>query len=143
MKRLILVAVLLGVPSIASADDYGAMADRFFGFLEQGKTDEALDFLVGTNRWLTRNADDMVQLRDKLSRTDALFGKFVFHELVSESRVGGRYVHQIHIVGFERQPVRCKLTFYKPADAWRIQNVAFDANLIDDVQKQADARIVK
>jgi hypothetical protein len=143
MKQLLLVAAMLLAPALASAENYGGLPDRFFGLIKQGKHDEAIDYLAGSNPWLAKNADDMVQLRGKLSRTEALFGKYMFHELVAESHVGVHYVHQIYVIGYERQPVRCKLVLYKPGVSWRVNNVSFDSNLIDDIDKQADARIVK
>lgn len=143
MKRLIFFAVLLLSPGIVHAENYGGVPDRFFNLIKQGKTDEAVDLFVNTNKWAGKNSDQIVQLRTQLPKLNALVGKYLFYELISETAVGTHYVHQIYLVGYERQPVRFELELYKPSGEWRLQGVSFDAKLTDDIEKQANQRIVK
>jgi hypothetical protein len=143
VKKFVLVAMLLILPSLALAENYGGVPERFFGFIRQGKTDEAIDYFASTNHWTGKNSDQMIQLKGELAKLTPLVGNYLFCELISESRVGTRYVHQIYIVGYDRQPVRFELKMYKPTTEWRLQGISFDISLTDDIEKQANQRIVK
>ena len=142
MKQFVL-ALFCCVPLQVNADQIDDITTHFFELMQQGKSTQALDTLLQDNRWLSKDSDGMVQLRGNLARSGELFGQYRFHELISESRIGTHYVYRIYMVGYERQPLTCKITFYKPEKHWRVQNIVFGLGLVDEVSKQADARLVK
>ncbi|HUG43755.1 MAG TPA: hypothetical protein VMN76_05890 [Acidobacteriota bacterium] len=141
-KGLILLAMLL-FPGVCMAEGYERITERFFGYLEQGRTDEAIDLLSSTNEWVGANTDQVIHLKDQLARLSNLVGEYLFHEMILEQRVGSRYAHLIYLVGYDRQPLRFELKVYRPGDQWRLQGVSFDANLSDDVEKLANQRILE
>jgi hypothetical protein len=46
-----------------SPDSYQSMSDKFFVMLQQGKTSEAVDFLMSTNPAMRKVPDDVEQLK--------------------------------------------------------------------------------
>ena len=143
MRKLVMVVVLLLVAATASAENYGGIPDKFFGYLAQGKTNEAIDYLYGTNQWVAKNSDQVTNLKGELSKLNGLVGKYLFHELIVEQKVGSRYAHLIYLVGYDRQPLRFEIKVYKTSNEWRFQGVSFDAKIADDIEKLANERIVK
>lgn len=141
--RLIVATLLMLFSGVAMALDYGGIPDRFFSYVAKQQTDEAIDFLYGTNPWIHKNADQVTNLKGELAKLNGLVGKYLFHELIVEERVGSHYAHLIFLVGYERQPLRFEIQLYKAPDQWRFQGVSFDARLTDDIDKLANAKIVK
>jgi hypothetical protein len=127
----------------ASARGYGDIPERFFGFVAQGKTNEAIDYVYGTNQWAAKNSDQVANLKGELARLNNLVGKYAFHELLVEERAGSRYVHLVYLVGYDRQPLRIELSLYRPYNEWRFQGVSVDAKVVEDVAKSANRRISK
>ena len=145
MNKIILIGVLALFASAgnAFAASYDGIPEKFFSFIEAGKTDAAIEFLYGTNKWVGKNSDQVVNLKNQLSQVNQLVGKYLFHELILEKKVGSRYAHLIYLVGYERQPLRFELKLYKVNKGWRFHGVAFDANLTDDIEKAANQKIVQ
>jgi hypothetical protein len=143
MRKLAMVVVFLLCATTAFAESYGGIPDKFFAYLSQGKTNEAIDYLYGTNPWVAKNADQVTNLKGELSKLKGLVGKYLFHELIVEQKVGSRYAHLIYLVGYERQPLRFEIKVYKTSNEWRFQGVSFDARITDDIEKLANERIVK
>jgi hypothetical protein len=144
MKKMSIVAVILILCSgVAFADGYGGIPDKFFGYIAQGKTNEAIDFLYATNQWVAKTSDQVTNLKGELAKLSGLVGKYIFHELIVEERAGTRYAHLIYLVGYERQPLRFEIRVYKPRDKWRFQGVSFDSSVTEDIGKLANLHIVK
>ncbi len=141
MKKL-LILIFLTLPGYSIAADYGSIPDRFFSHIKAGETEKAIDFLYNTNRWVSKNSDQVINLKSQLNSLDGLVGKYLFHELISEEKVGTHYAHLIYLVGYERQPLRFEIKVYKPGDTWRFQGVSFDADLTDDIEKQANMKLI-
>jgi len=143
MKKMVVVFALLLCSATAHAENYNGLPEKFFGFLAQGKPNEGIDYLYGTNEWLGKNSDQTIILKSELSKLGGLVGKYIFHELVSEQKVGTRYAHLIYLVGYERQPVRFELKVYRTSTEWRIHGVSFDTRVADDIEKLANEKILK
>ncbi len=143
MKKIFAILTLLLVSTVAYAGSYNGIPDKFFNYLAQGKTDDAIDFLYGTNPWVRKNSDQVTNLKGELSKLNRLVGKYLFHELILEQTVGSRYAHLIYLVGYERQPLRFEIKVYKPGEKWRFQGVSFDARITDDIEKLANQKILK
>jgi len=144
MGKLILAAAMMMILSAtAYAESYGGIPDRFFSYLRQGQANEAIDYLYATNKWVVRNEDQVTNLKAEFSKVPGLFGKYMFHELIAEQRIGTRYAHLVYLVGYERQPLRFEIKVYKPAAEWRFQGISFDAKLTEDIEKLTNERLVK
>jgi len=143
MKKILLLCAVLLFPVLSHAANYNGIPDNFFGYIKQGKTDAAIDFLYNTNKWVAKNSDQVQNLKGQLARLQGLVGSYVFHELISEQTVGTHYAHLIYLVGYERQPVRFEIKVYKVPDQWRFQGVSFDTNLTQDIDKLANQRLLK
>ena len=143
MKKLTL-AVLLSFWSVASlAAGYEHIPNKFFSLIEKGEVNGAIDYLYDTNKWVSKKSDQVINLKNQLSQLTPLVGNYIYHELVSETKVGTRYAHLIYIVGYERQPLRYEIKVYKVKNGWRFQGVSFDASITDDIEKQANQRLTK
>lgn len=141
---LVIAALVLSLASNASfADAYSSIPEKFFGYIKQGKTTEAIDFVYGTNKWISKDSDQVINLKNQLAQLNKLVGSYVFNELIVEEKAGTRYVHLIYLVGYERQPLRFELKLYKPDNEWRFHGVSFDTNLTDDIDKQANERLIR
>ena len=103
----------------------------------------ALNHLSKNNKWLAQDSDGMISLKNKLSRNNELFGQYKFKELIAETKVGERYVYRIYMLGYERQPLDCRIIFYKPGTEWQVQNITFSHAIGEDIAKQADQNIVR
>lgn len=143
MKGVIAAVALLLFSGVASAETYGGIPDKFFSYIEQGKTNEAIDFLYATNKWIARNSDQVTNLKGELAKLKGLVGGYTFHELIAEERAGSRYADLIYLVGYERQPIRFEIKVYKPEGQWRFQGVSFDSHVTDDIEKLANQHILK
>lgn len=145
MKKPIIASTLLFLlfSNICLAADYGAIPEKFFGYVKQGKTDAAIEFLYGTNKWVAKKSDQVVNLKNQLSQVNELVGNYLFHELILEEKIGSRYAHLIYLVGYERQPLRFELKLYKVEKGWRFHGVSFDANLTDDIEKAANQKLLQ
>jgi len=141
MRQILSVVLFLLFSQTAFAQGYSGIPERFFGLVAQGKTNEAIDYVYGTNQWVGKNSDQVANLKGELAKLSSLVGKYAFHELLVEEKAGTRYVHLVYLVGYDRQPLRFELRLYRPSSEWRFQGVSFDAKLVEDVEKAANQRV--
>lgn len=138
------VLVLFGVRAGTQAPesrDYQAIADKFFVLLEQGKSDEGIDYLFSTNMALKNMPGKADQLKAKIDELQSKLGSYHSHVRLAETKVAGMFVYQHYFVAYDLQPISLRLKFYKPRDTWRVFGVQFDADLPDVIEKQADQNL--
>jgi hypothetical protein len=143
MGKVVAILIMLLFSGAVAAETYGGIPETFFAQLAQGKTNEAIDFLYDTNPWVAKNSDQVMNLKGELAKLSGLVGEYRFHELIAEEKAGSRYAHLIYLVGYDRQPLRFEIKVYRPGDEWSFQGVSFDAALTDDIEKQANARLLR
>ncbi len=136
-------AALMVISTTSVASDYNGITDNFFSALRSASPENAVNPLYETNKWISSGSDQVTYLKGQLGRLEGLVGKYLFHELILEEKVGTHYVHLIYLVGYERQPLRFELKLYKVGDKWRLQGVGFDTDLTDDVEKLANAKLIE
>ena len=123
---------------------YQAIADRFFELLEQGKSDEAIDYFFSTNV----NSKSMPpattdQLKAKINALKKQLGSCHSHTKLLESKVAGIFVYQHYFVAYDLQPVSVRVKFYKPHATWMGFAVNLNTDLDDLIQKQTDEALQK
>ena len=118
--------------------DYQALADKFFVMLEQGKSDEAIDYLFSTNVALNNKAG---QLKAKFEDLRGKLGSYHSHTKLAETKVAGMFVYQHYFVAYDLQPISVRLKFYKPRGTWRVFGFQFDTDLPDMIEKRADENL--
>jgi hypothetical protein len=151
MKRAIFLVVISTIAFIFSdvrvqtqaqqSPGYQAIADRFFVLLEQGKSDDAIDYLFSTNVRLKNLPGKADQLKAQLAEIERQTGSYHSHIRLAESKVAGMFVYQHYFVAYELQPISIRLKFYKTRDVWRVWGIQFDTDLPDLIQKQTDENL--
>jgi hypothetical protein len=121
--------------------DYQEIADRFFVLLEQGKSDEAIDYMFSTNVALKNMPGKSDQLKAQFGELEKQLGSYHSRVRLAETKVAGMFVYQHYFVAYDIQPISVRLKFYKPRDTWRVFGVQFDTDLPDLIQKQADQNL--
>jgi len=143
MRKLFALFFLAFLAHSAFAQTYGGIPEKFYGLVAAGKTAEAVDYVYSTNPWLARKTDQAANLKAEFRKLDSLVGKYLYHEPLVEEKVGTRYVHLIHVVGYERQPLRFEMQLYRAATGWVCQGISFDAKLDETVEKAANQAVPK
>jgi len=142
MKGMFAIVLVLSCSGVAVGEDYGGIPEKFFTYIAEGKTSEAVEYLYGTNEWVAKNSDQVANLKGELSKVGHLVGEYQFHELIVSGKAGSRYAHLVYLVGYERQPLRFEIRVYKPGDEWRFQGVSFDMRITDDIEKLANQKVI-
>jgi hypothetical protein len=138
------VLVLFGVRAGTQAPEsqgYQVIADRFFVLLEQGKSDEAIDYMFNTNVALKNMPGKSETLKAQFADLERQLGSYHSHTKLAESKVAGMFVYQHYFVAYEIQPISVRLKFYKPRDTWRVFGVQFDTDLPELLQKETDQNL--
>jgi hypothetical protein len=138
------VLALLGARAKSQAlqsPDYQGIADKFFVLLEQGKSDEAFDYMFSTNVALKNMPGKLDQLKIQFNELERQLGSYHSHTRLTETKTAGMFVYQHYFVAYDRQPISVRLKFYKPRDIWRVFAVQFDPDLPELIEKQADQNL--
>jgi hypothetical protein len=144
---VVITAVVLGLFGVRAGTqapesrDYQAIADKFFTMLEQGKSDEGIDYMFSTNVALKNMPGKSEQLKAQIGELEKQLGSYHSHTRLAETQVAGMFVYQHYFVAYERQPISIRLKFYKPRDTWRVYGVQFDPDLPDVIEKQTDQKL--
>lgn len=123
--------------------DYQAIADKFFVLVEQGKSDDAIDYLFGTNVALKNLPGKSEQLKAQLSELERQLGSYHSHVRLAESKISDMFVYQHYAAFYDQQPISIRLKFYKARDTWRVFGVEFDSNLADLIEKETDQNLYR
>jgi hypothetical protein len=141
--RIFVFTMLMFLSSLSFAGGYSNIPDTFFEKLNSKNPESAIEYLYETNKWASKNEEQVANLKAQVKNLNALVGKYLFHELISEKKVGSRYAHLIYLVGYERQPLRFEIKVYKTGKKWRFQGISFDAELTNDIENQANMNLLK
>lgn len=86
---------------------------------------------------------DYRELVGKYAEIELQIGKFNGYELLVRKDVGTRYVIAYYVALYDRQPIVFKFQFYRPAAAWRAQQIEFGTDLDEWLEKSIEAEIGK
>src|SRR5580698_8762461 len=120
---------------------YQVIADKFFALVEQGKSEDAIDYAFSTNVALKNLPGKGDQLKAQFGAIESQLGSYHAHTRLAETKVAGMFVYQHYFVAYERQPISVRLKFYKARDTWRVYSVAFDTDLPELIEKQAEQNL--
>lgn len=129
----VLIAPALVAPAAAQTADYHAMSDRFFELVAEGKPTEAVDYVFGTNPWLTKVPDQLANVRSQFGNLESLVGGYVDREALVDSQVSDRYAYMYVLANYERQPIKVEFHFYRPDDRWMLFNFNFHSDIAEDL----------
>jgi len=114
-------------PATAKAPVSGGASSYVETFFKKYKasSDSAIDYLFGTNKLFTNQAQINV-LKLKLDSLGTSIGKYEGKELISQRSAGTSLVIYSYLVKHENQPVRFIFMFYKPKDQWELYRFNYD-----------------
>jgi ABC-type transporter MlaC component len=125
----------------AESSGYQAIADKFFALLEQGKSEEAIDYAFSTNVALKNLPGKSEQLKAQFGEIERQLGSYHSHTRLAETKVANMFVYQHYFVAYDQQPISLRLKFYKARDTWRVYAVQFDTELSSLIEKQTDQNL--
>lgn len=112
------------------------LTDSFFIMLSKGSIDKALDYVVSTNPYMMQAKETVDNIKVKLQKSLPLIGKFYGQDLYSKKEIGPNYVYLKYILRYDRQPFIMTFVFYKPDNAWKLQNILFEDKPDKDLDGQ-------
>jgi len=136
---LITVIALLSISCHTIAQNNPSnLVKTFFEDYQKNGPSVALDNLYSTNKWMSRSADAIVNLKSQLEGLNEDYvGKFYGYELMVEKKIAESYILQSYMVKFDRQPIRYTFQFYKPNDKWLIYSFKFDGSIDNEIEEAA------
>ena len=114
----------------------GAMAivETFFKKYKEDGTSAAVDYLFGTNKYIT-NVAGINQLKAKLDTLRATtLGLYIGKELITQKTASNSLVFYSILVKNEIQPIRFTFIFYKPKNDWVLYRFKFDDQLDTELE---------
>lgn len=138
MKQVLFIIVLFISLSVSAQSDPTEVVEQFFTeFKEKGAT-VAIDNLYKPNKWISKSADGIIQLKSQLEGLNEDFvGKYYGKELTLEKKLADSFILMSYLVKYDRQPIRFTFQFYKPKDIWMIHSFKFDGNLDSEIEEAA------
>ena len=135
MKKVLLLAIFslttLATYSQNSTDD---ITEKFFTQFKSD-TDQALDNLFRTNKWMVENKDGTQKVKYQIREFAALVGEYLGYEKIGEKSLTESLKIAVFLVKYERQPIRFVFKYYKPKESWVIYNFSFDESIDDDLEE--------
>ncbi|HBK87265.1 MAG: hypothetical protein U0289_17770 [Cyclobacteriaceae bacterium] len=138
MKKLILIGLLLSFFNAFSQNDPQKMIDEFFNLYKNKSTDAALDYLFGTNKWMSASQDQIESVKFKLNSTVVKsMGSCFGYDLITKKTVGDKLIFYSYLIKYDMQPLRFKFLFYNPNGDWRLQTFSFDDKIKEELEEGA------
>ncbi len=129
LKKLSFIVLL--VISACSNDQPDIIMVTFFDKYENESIDSAIDYLFSTNKWMADSKDEVNQIKTNLNESVRGLGKYYGYENISSQDINKNVKQYVFQLRYDLQPLRFKVTFYKPDNEWRVQNFQYDSKLID------------
>jgi hypothetical protein len=136
MKKLLILFILSSFTLTVKAQNQPIdVIDKFFTLYESKGSDEALDYIFSTNKWMNNSQKSIDDIKYKLNGTIEQIGEYYgFYPIVTRTVKGHMELHT-YIVKYNRQPLRFSFLLYKPNDTWRLQNFKYDDNLDAELEE--------
>jgi len=135
MKKVLLLFGLVFMSSVSfGQDDINVMTTKFFKLFEKN-TDNAFDYIFGTNPWISQKKEGIEKVKSKISDNSSLMGAYTGYEKLTEKSLGESLKISVYLVKYERQPLRFIFKFYKAKNDWVLYNLKFDEDIDDDLEE--------
>lgn len=121
---------------------YQAIVEEFFSTLESNGSEAALEQLFDHNPYADRLSDQIAMLSNQYSSAESVMGTYRGYELLIETKVADRVVHQQYLVMYDRQPLRFDFAFYKAEDEWSFQNFAFSSDVMEEIMAMSNIALL-
>lgn len=117
------IATIFSLGAFA-AENYSETPEKFIKTIQENHYQEAIDNLYpGSEYWKTQEGQaEKAGFSAKMGKA----GDYRFHELLSEKKVGRRYVVLSYLIGFKNRPLFFSIVMYKPEDTWIAKGIQFD-----------------
>lgn len=144
MKKIIPIALLFCSLSTLAQDDPQKIIDEFFTIYKNKSSDEALDHLFKTNKWVSESKDQIEGIKLKIKSTVVKpMGEYYGYDLITKKVISDKITLYTYLIRYDRQPVRFSFLFYNPNGQWRLQNFSYDDKLMDELDEASKAYRLK
>lgn len=130
-KIILLVSLTLFTATAFGQNSTDELTSKFFKMYESN-TDEAFDFIFGTNKWMGENKDGTEKVKFQLREYANLMREYIGFEKLTEKSLGESLKVSVYLVKYERQPLRFIFKYYKGKEKWMLYNLKFDENIDDE-----------
>lgn len=139
MKKLFVITLIFSINLFGySQNSPEEIVERFFMEFESKGSSVALDNLYKPNKWITRNADAIVQLKSQMEGLNEDYvGKYYGYETILEKKLADSFILISYLVKYDRQPIRFTFQFYKPNKEWIIHSFKYDGDIGAEIEETA------
>ena len=117
--------------------------ETFFGRVQAGEPEEAIDTLYANNPWASAVSEQLVTLREQFGGLSELVGGYLGNERLAVQRVSERFVYVWYMGFYERQPLQFHFSFYKPDDRWLLYQLSYEEGVVALAQELARRAMVE
>ncbi|MEO1022182.1 MAG: hypothetical protein AAFW89_06515 [Bacteroidota bacterium] len=136
---LIIGLFTLATSELKAQDVPTQIAERFFENYKNKGSDDAIDSLYASNKWISRAADALANLKSQISGLNEDYvGTYYGYELIVEKKLGDSFALQSYLVKYDRQPIRFTFLFYRPNEEWMLYSFQYDGNLGEELKEAAN-----
>ncbi len=136
-------ALILAGGTGVQAEEYQDTVKAFFSRIQEGKLEEAVNFIYGGSPYISLDSDAVRNVKTQFLSLPNMVGPYRGNELITEKVVVGRYVYLYYFVMFDRQPLKFEFEFYKPVEKWILHSFAFDDKVNDEIIQSVKSELFK
>lgn len=135
LSILMMFLMCCGTYTIQAQAKPEEVTEHFFELYQTVGSDEAVDYVFSTNKWLNSEKVTIDNIKAQLKKGMAIIGQYYGYELIQKDSLSENFVMMSYMLRYDRQPIKFEFILYKPNDKWQIQNLKFDDRLDDDIEK--------
>lgn len=126
MRHIFLGLFLLLSLYTFSQEKFDSLPNVFFKILEQKGSDQAIDFIYSSNKYISGNLAANLKVKAELKKIISLIGNYNGSEIIDTQFISLSYIRLSYLAKFDRQPLKFNFTMYKPKNNWQLQQLKFD-----------------
>jgi hypothetical protein len=144
MKAILLTFLLISIFNFSySQPTPENITKKFFEIYHQDDTGKALDFLFSYSPYVKDIQDVIDEVKQKLKTTVNKIGKYYGFDLLTKRSAGPNVIMLTYLVRHDREPLTFNIMFYKPNDAWQMQNFKYGNTTDDELEEASKAYRMK
>jgi hypothetical protein len=127
-----LVALLLAVPAWAdeAPPEVTQVCTAFFDQLKAGQIKPAYQTLL-KGSLIADRVEDVGKLQQRAEELVQGYGQILGYEFLKVQCAGKSLCQMTYLTRSDRAPVVWQMTFYRPAETWRVFNVRMDDRIME------------